>query len=279
VRIIFAHCLFVWIFLVLKVSACFAYDKIVVNQRRFEKSGFEDQSEENSVWILKWTTLLAIFCKISFTPAVTSCCQIHTLNADVHLCRAAMLLRCNCYRNLAAVNCILHWIVLTLSIFLLYCFYHAPFICEVYVLFFLFCRNHGSGGHDISGQDYVLPNKTRIYLSLLAHCFSWHMLNSDRHHTTFSYVERGKEDPRVLLKMFSVGNSRHDLTEMLIKEKWATPQTRTTDIQIKSERSFFKTFYHTVLISINANSSLVRNWPITMSTLQNYVISRQVIEG
>jgi len=59
--------------------------------------------------------LLATFCKISFTPAVTSCYQVHALNADVHLCRAAMLLRCNWCRNLAAVNCILHWIVLTLS--------------------------------------------------------------------------------------------------------------------------------------------------------------------
>jgi len=27
-------------------SACFAYDKIVINQRRVEKSAFEDQSEE-----------------------------------------------------------------------------------------------------------------------------------------------------------------------------------------------------------------------------------------
>jgi len=38
-------------------SACFAYDKTVINQRRVEKSAFEDQSEENSVWILNWTTL------------------------------------------------------------------------------------------------------------------------------------------------------------------------------------------------------------------------------
>jgi len=31
------------------------------------------------------------------------------------ICGAAVLLRCNWCRNLAAVNCILHWIVLTLS--------------------------------------------------------------------------------------------------------------------------------------------------------------------
>jgi len=45
-----------------------------------EKSAFEDQSEENSVWIIKWTTLLGIFCKIRFTPTVTSCyhVQMHT---------------------------------------------------------------------------------------------------------------------------------------------------------------------------------------------------------
>jgi len=48
-----------------RVSACFAYGKTVINQRRVEKSAFEDQLEENSVWILKWTTLLGIFCKIS----------------------------------------------------------------------------------------------------------------------------------------------------------------------------------------------------------------------
>jgi len=29
-----------------RVSACFAYDKTVINQRRVEKSAFEDKSEE-----------------------------------------------------------------------------------------------------------------------------------------------------------------------------------------------------------------------------------------
>jgi len=33
----------------------------------------------------------------------------------IPICGAAMLLRCNWCRNLAAVNCILHWVVLTLS--------------------------------------------------------------------------------------------------------------------------------------------------------------------
>jgi len=32
-----------------RASACFAYDKTVINQLRVEKSAFEDQSEENSV--------------------------------------------------------------------------------------------------------------------------------------------------------------------------------------------------------------------------------------
>ena len=65
--------------------------------------------------ISKWTTFLAIFCKLSFTPDVTSCCQVHPLNADAHL--SATLLcyfRCNWCRNLAAVNCILNLIVPTL---------------------------------------------------------------------------------------------------------------------------------------------------------------------
>ena len=67
------------------------------------------------MWIYKWTTLLGIFCKLSFTPDVASCCQVHALNADAHL--SATLLcyfRCNWCPNLAAVNCILNWIVLTL---------------------------------------------------------------------------------------------------------------------------------------------------------------------
>jgi len=29
----------------------FAYDKTVINQRKVEKSAFEDQSEEKSMWI------------------------------------------------------------------------------------------------------------------------------------------------------------------------------------------------------------------------------------
>ena len=64
--------------------------------------------EENSVWILKWTTLLGIFCKISFTPAVTSCYQVHALNADAHLSAALCYFRCHWCRKLAAVNCIRH---------------------------------------------------------------------------------------------------------------------------------------------------------------------------
>jgi len=42
-----------------------------------EKSAFEDQSWENSVWIIKLTTLLGIFCKIRFTPTVTTCYHAH----------------------------------------------------------------------------------------------------------------------------------------------------------------------------------------------------------
>jgi len=92
-------------------SACFAYHKTVKNQRRIEKSAFENQSKENSVWIIKWTTLLGIFCKISFAPAVTSYYHVH---ADAHL-SAALL----CFLKMQLVPkprcCQLHWIVLTLS--------------------------------------------------------------------------------------------------------------------------------------------------------------------
>jgi len=49
-------------------------------------------SEENSVWILKWSTLLGTFCKISFTPAVTCYYQVHALNADARLSAALLTL-------------------------------------------------------------------------------------------------------------------------------------------------------------------------------------------
>ena len=53
--------------------------------------------------------MLGTFCKISFTPAVTSCYQVHALNADAHLSAALFhYFRSHWYRNLAAVNCILH---------------------------------------------------------------------------------------------------------------------------------------------------------------------------
>ena len=94
----------------------FAYDKTVINQRRVEKSAFDDLSKENSVWIIKWTILLGICCKINFRPTVTSFYQVHSPNADAHLSAALLCyVRCNWCRNLAAVNCTLHWIVLTLS--------------------------------------------------------------------------------------------------------------------------------------------------------------------
>jgi len=52
----------------------------------------------------------------SYSPAVTSCYQVHALNANVHPSAALLYyFRCNCWWNLSAVNCILHWIVLTLS--------------------------------------------------------------------------------------------------------------------------------------------------------------------
>jgi len=50
--------------------------------------------------------LLAIFWKIRFTPAVTSCYQVHALNADAHLSAALLCYLYNWCQNLAAVNCI-----------------------------------------------------------------------------------------------------------------------------------------------------------------------------
>jgi len=99
-------------FLRFGVSACFAYYKTVIKQRMVVKSAFEDQSEENSMWILKWTTLLGTFWKIRFTPTVTSYNQVH---AGVHRCATLLCcLWCHWCRNIAAVSCVLHWTVLTL---------------------------------------------------------------------------------------------------------------------------------------------------------------------
>jgi len=102
----------VWIFYGLGGSACFAYGKTVINQRRVEKSTFEDQPEENFSVNNKMNDFLRnilqkkfyAYCYIllSGTPRCTP------------ICGAAMLLRCNWCQNLAAVGCILHWIVLTL---------------------------------------------------------------------------------------------------------------------------------------------------------------------
>ena len=36
-------------------------------------------------WMLKWMTLLGIFCKVSFTRVVTSCYQAHVSNIDDHM--------------------------------------------------------------------------------------------------------------------------------------------------------------------------------------------------
>jgi len=82
VRILLLICLNPFKF---RVCACFAYDKTVINQRMVEKSVFEDQPEEISCEYWKYSTLLEIFCKISFTPAVTSCYQVHD---DAHLSAA-----------------------------------------------------------------------------------------------------------------------------------------------------------------------------------------------
>ena len=82
-------------------SACFAYDRTIINQHRVEKSAFEDQSEENSVWIIQWTTLFGIISKISFTPAVTSCYQVHTyLRRCYATCLEPFRFHMNCFHFL-----------------------------------------------------------------------------------------------------------------------------------------------------------------------------------
>jgi len=45
------------------------------------------------------------------------CYQVHASKTDTHIPTAALLcyFRCHWCRNLSEVNCILHWIVLTLS--------------------------------------------------------------------------------------------------------------------------------------------------------------------
>jgi len=62
-------------------------------------------------------TFLGIFCKTGFTPVVTFCYQVRAPKTDPHIPTAALLcyFRCRWRLNLSEVNCILHWIVLTLS--------------------------------------------------------------------------------------------------------------------------------------------------------------------
>jgi len=106
-----AHCLFVWIFLLIMRR------ESQINYGVW-KSSFQDQSEENSVWILKYTTLFGRFCKATFMPAIASWYQVLVLNADAHIPISAARLcyfRCHWCRNITVVNCIVHWIVLTLS--------------------------------------------------------------------------------------------------------------------------------------------------------------------
>jgi len=62
-----------------------------------EKWAFENQSEENSVRIIKWTTLLGIFC---ITPTVTSCYHVH---ADAHLSAALLCYCCNLSGGVALI--------------------------------------------------------------------------------------------------------------------------------------------------------------------------------
>jgi len=69
---------------------CFAYDKTVINQRRGWNVRVWGSVRENSVWIMNWTTLLGIFCKINFTPAVKSCYQVYALNDDAYLSAALL---------------------------------------------------------------------------------------------------------------------------------------------------------------------------------------------
>jgi len=109
-----------------RASACFTCDKTIINQRKVEKSDFEDQSEENSVWTVKWTTLLGLFCKISFTPTVTSCYHVH---ADAHLSAALV-----CYLDATGaetsmlLNCILQgWAIIFLQGWAIIIFEKAAF--------------------------------------------------------------------------------------------------------------------------------------------------------
>jgi len=74
-------------------------------------------------WLPAWViTACDLYCCLLPQCEVLRTCHagfpIATLSGTgrcTSICGAAMLLRCNWYRNLTAVNCILHWIVLTLS--------------------------------------------------------------------------------------------------------------------------------------------------------------------
>ena len=54
---------------------------------------------------MQWTTLLGIFYKISFTPALTSCYQVRALNADAPLSAALLYyFRCNLLQEFMSLS-------------------------------------------------------------------------------------------------------------------------------------------------------------------------------
>jgi len=114
-----SHCSLSICVILFRVRACLAYSKTVTNQRRVENSAFEDHSRGNFSVDIKMNNFVGNILQNKFY----ACCyillyQVRVLNTDAHLSAAAVLLcyfRCHWYRNLSEVNCILHWIVCTLS--------------------------------------------------------------------------------------------------------------------------------------------------------------------
>ena len=93
-------------------SACLAYGETVINQRRF-KSQLLGIIQKKIQCEFKMNNFVGDILQNKFYAY----CYILLSGTRrcTPICGAAMLIRCNWCRSLAAVNCILHWIVLILS--------------------------------------------------------------------------------------------------------------------------------------------------------------------
>jgi len=108
------HCLLVWTFFRLEVVRI----SLMVRQSRISTQGWKVSFWGSVRGKFSVNNKMNDFVRNILQNRFYACCYILLSGTRPKrrcrpICGAAMLLRCNWCRNLAAVNCILHWIVLT----------------------------------------------------------------------------------------------------------------------------------------------------------------------